>query len=35
MEEAAEYNQSTKEELIQIIVDLKQTIGDLKKEIEA
>jgi len=35
MEEAAEYTQSTKEELIQIIVDLNQTIGDLKKEIEA
>jgi transposase len=35
MEEAVEYNQCTKEELIQIIVDLKQIIGDLKKEIEA
>ncbi len=35
MEEAARYEEYTKEELIQIIVDLKQTIGDLKKEIEA
>src|SRR3989442_19959 len=35
MEEAAQYEEYTKEELIQIIVDLKQTIGDLKKEIEA
>ena len=30
MEEAAQYEEYTKEELIQIIVDLKQTIGDLK-----
>ena len=42
MEEAAQYNQCTKEELIQIIVaqnqtirDLKQMVGDLKKEVEA
>ncbi len=42
MEEAAQYNQYTKEELIQIIVDqnqtirdLKQMVGDLKKEVEA
>ena len=35
MEEAAQYKQYTKEELIQIIVDLNQTIVDLKKEIEA
>src|SRR6266516_711252 len=35
MEEASSYEQCTKEQLIQIIVDLKQTIEDLKKEIEA
>src|SRR5437764_5647690 len=35
MEEAAQYEEYTKDELIQIIVALKQTIGDLKKEIEA
>jgi transposase len=35
MEEAAQYEEYTKEELIQIIVDLKQTIADLKKEREA
>src|SRR5438105_939269 len=35
MEEAAQYEEYTKEELIQIIVDLKQTIAELKKEREA
>lgn len=35
MEEVSSYEQCTKEQLIQIIVDLNQTIGDLKKEIEA
>ena len=42
MEEAGQYNQCTKEELIQIIMDqnqimkdLMQTVADLKKEIEA
>jgi transposase len=35
MEEASSYEQCTKEQLIQIIVDLNQTIGNLKKEIEA
>src|SRR5205823_10800510 len=35
MEEVSSYEQCTKEQLIQIIVDLNQTIVDLKKEIEA
>src|SRR5947209_2799308 len=35
MEETAQYVQYTKEQLIQIIGDLKQTIEDLKKEREA
>jgi transposase len=35
MEETAQYEQYTQEELIQIIMDQKQTIADLKKEVEA
>jgi ribosomal protein L34E len=35
MEETAQYEQYTQEELIQIIIDQKQTIADLKKEVEA
>src|SRR5437763_11957336 len=35
MEETAQYVESTKEELIQIIMDQNQTIAALKKEVEA
>jgi hypothetical protein len=35
MEEIAQYDQCTKEELIQIILDQNRTIEGLKKELEA